>query len=465
MATGNSPSTAIGRVAFTLGLEGPAMAVDTACSSSLVALHQAVASLQRGEADLALAGGVNAILTPTLTESFASGGMLAPDGLCKTFDAAADGYVRGEGCGMVVLKRLADAEADGDRIWGVIRGTAVNQDGASAGLTVPNGPAQERVIAEALAQAGVEPAEVDYLEAHGTGTPLGDPIEVGAAAAVYGRGREVGRPLLIGSVKTNIGHLEGAAGVAGLIKVLLAMNREVIPRHLHFEEPSPRMDWERLPVRVTAEATQWPETPGRPVRAGLSSFGFSGTNAHVVVEAHGPPRALAVPVPGRTRESGAEDSSLGRRGRRLLALSGRTEAAVRELAARYAAWLEERDSERSGESDEATLLADMAWTAGASRSHFGRRAGVVFGDAAELRRRLERSGRQRAGGDGVERAEGGLRVHRAGQPVGGDGPGAVRDRAGGAGGAGALRGSDARDAGGLAAGGDVRGARGCGRSE
>ena len=387
LTTGTVASTAIGRVAFTLGLEGPALAVDTACSSSLVALHQAVAGLQRGETDLALAGGVNAILTPSLTESFASGGMLAPDGLCKTFDAAADGYVRGEGCGMVVLKRLADAEADGDRIWGVIRGTAVNQDGASAGLTVPNGPAQERVIAEALARAGVEPAEVDYLEAHGTGTPLGDPIELGAAAGVYGQGRDAGRPLLIGSVKTNIGHLEAAAGVAGLIKVLLAMNRGVIPRHLHFERPSPRMDWERLPVQVTAGATQWPKTEGRPVRAGLSSFGFSGTNAHVVLEAHGPPQALA--VPGRAPETGAVDGSLGLRGRRLLALSGRTEAAVRELAARYAAWLEERDPERSEESDEGTLLADMAWTAGAGRSHFERRAGVVFGDAAELRRRLE----------------------------------------------------------------------------
>ena len=286
MATGNSDSAAIGRIAFTLGLEGPALAVDTACSSSLVAVHQAVSGLQRGEADLALAGGVNAILSQALTEAFFEAGMLAPDGRCKTFDAAADGYVRGEGCGIVVLKRLADAEADGDRIWGVIRGTAVNQDGASSGLTVPNGPAQERVITEALARAGVEPPEVDYLEAHGTGTELGDPIEVNAAAAVYGRGREAGRPLLIGSVKTNVGHLEAAAGVAGLVKVLLAMNRGVIPRHLNFERPSPRMEWERLPVRVTAEATQWPETEGRPVRAGVSSFGISGTNAHVVLEAY-----------------------------------------------------------------------------------------------------------------------------------------------------------------------------------
>ena len=398
-ATGSSYSTAIGRVAFTLGLEGPAMAVDTACSSSLVALHQAVASLQRGEADLALAGGVNAVLSPTVTESFASGGMLAPDGRCKTFDAEADGYVRGEGCGIVVLKRLADAEADGDRIWGVVRGTAVNQDGASAGLTVPNGPAQERVIAEALARAGVEPAEVDYLEAHGTGTPLGDPIEVNAAAAVYGQGRDLGRPLLIGSVKTNIGHLEAAAGVAGLVKVLLAMNRGVIPRHLHFERPSPRMDWERLPVRVTSEATQWPETAGRPVRAGVSSFGFSGTNAHVVLEAHGPVRPVLVGVPGSNLEPGVRELSPGQRERRLLALSGRTEAAVRELAGRYLDWTGTRSAvlEAGGEHADGdgtrptagTLLADMAWTAGVGRSHFGWRAGVVFGGVAELRRKLQ----------------------------------------------------------------------------
>ena len=222
-ATGNSHSAAIGRVAFTLGLEGPALAVDTACSSSLVALHQAVASLQRGESDLALAGGVNAILSSVLTEILVKAGMLSPDGRCKTFDASADGFVRGEGCGMVVLKRLSEAESAGDRIWAVVRGSAVNQDGASAGLTVPSGPAQERVIGEALSRAGLAPSEVDYLEAHGTGTELGDPVEAHAAASAYGRGRDEDRPLLIGSVKTNVGHLEAAAGIAGLVKVVLSM--------------------------------------------------------------------------------------------------------------------------------------------------------------------------------------------------------------------------------------------------
>ena len=466
-ATGTSHSTAIGRIAFTLGLEGPALAVDTACSSSLVALHQAVASLQRGESDLALAGGVNAILSPASTQIFAKAGMLSPDGRCKTFDAAADGYVRGEGCAMVVLKRLSDAEAARDRIWAVVRGSAVNQDGASAGLTVPSGPAQERVIAEALSRAGLEPSEVDYLEAHGTGTELGDPVEAHAAAAAYGRGRAPERPLLIGSVKTNVGHLEAAAGVAGLVKVVLSMHHGVIPRHLHYETPSPRMDWERLPLRVTSEAAPWPES-GRPVRAGVSSFGFSGTNAHVVLESHGVPgeggaeagaahpvgaatgpateayslRGRPVgaahlvgawraegddspeadaPAPAearlpaghatvsdttrngsRARSIQGEDSSsalpaseardIEPRVRRVLALSARTDAALRGLATRYLAWLD--GDEQSGPAgDDAgmdALLADMAWTAGVGRSRFEHRAGVVFGGEGELRGGLER---------------------------------------------------------------------------
>ena len=288
-ATGVTASTAVGRVAFALGLEGPAITVDTACSSSLVAMHQAAFALRLGDADLVLAGGTNAILRGDTTRIFADAGMLAADGRCKTFDASADGYVRGEGCGMVVLKRLSDAEAAGDRILGVILGSAVNQDGASAGLTVPNGAAQARVIEAALARAGIEPSSVDYLEAHGTGTELGDPVEVEAAASVYGRGRDPERPLLLGSVKTNIGHLEGAAGVAGVIKAVLAMQAGMIPQHLHFERPNPRIAWDRLPVRVTSAATVWPER-GHPRRAAVSSFGYSGTNAHVVIGGypHGP---------------------------------------------------------------------------------------------------------------------------------------------------------------------------------
>ena len=209
---GTSLNTAAGRVAYAMGLEGPAMAVDTACSSSLFALHQAITSLQRDEADIIVCGGVQAIFLGRLTQLRANAGMLSPDGQCKAFDASANGFVRGEGCGMAVLKRLSDAEADGDRIWGVLLGSAVNQDGASAGMTVPSETAQERVIEEALRQAGIPPHEVDYLEAHGTGTEVGDPIELNAASAIYGRGRSPDRPLLVGSVKTNVGHLESAAG-------------------------------------------------------------------------------------------------------------------------------------------------------------------------------------------------------------------------------------------------------------
>jgi len=254
MGTGNAHSAAVGRLSYVLGLEGPAVAVDTACSSSLVALHQAVAGLQRGEADLALAGGVNALLTPELTIYFSKGHFMAPDGRCKAFDARADGYVRSEGCGVVVLKRLSEAEAAGDRIHAVIRGSAVNQDGASSGLTVPNGPAQERVIGEALARAGVGAGEIAYVEAHGTGTSLGDPIEVQALHNALGAERSPEHPLLIGSVKTNIGHLEAAAGVAGLIKTVLALEHGEIPGQLHFETPSPTISWDSVNVAVVGAA-------------------------------------------------------------------------------------------------------------------------------------------------------------------------------------------------------------------
>ena len=376
--------------------------MDTACSSSLVAVHQAAAALRHGEADLALAGGVNAILTSGATRVFTEAGLLAPDGRCKTFDAAADGYVRGEGCGMVVLKRLSEAEASRDRILGVLAGSAVNQDGASAGLTVPNGLAQEAVIREALERAGVAAAEVDYLEAHGTGTELGDPVEVRAAAAVYGEGRAAANPLLLGSVKTNVGHLEGAAGVAGLVKALLSLGRGAIPKSLHFERPNPRIGWEDLPVRVVSETTAWPDRT-RPRRAAVSSFGYSGTNAHVVVEEYEAPASERRPPAGiadrreakRTPPLAASPPpSAGdpKRPYRLLPLSGKTPAARSELASRYRGWLaaEERDAE---------ALSDMAWTAGTGRSHFAHRAGLVFRDRGELEeqlRELEVSGERAA---------------------------------------------------------------------
>ncbi len=391
--TGTSFNTAIGRVAFALGLEGPALALDTACSSSLVAIHQAVTGLQRGEADLALAGGVHAILSGRLLEMRANAGMLSPDGRCATFDAAANGYVRGEGCGIVVLKRLAEAQADGDRIWAVVRGSALNQDGASPGLTVPSGPAQEKVIEAALLRAGLQPAQVDYVEAHGTGTDVGDPIEAQATGAAYGRGRDAERPLLIGSVKTNIGHLEAAAGVAGVIKTVLAMKRGVIPRHLHFRVPRPEIDWERLPLQVTATPTDWPVIDGSPPRAGVSGFGWSGTNAHVVLEGYGNGQGadgqspdhwnaglrqkVAISHPASASESAPQQDAFAPRATRVLPLSGKSDAALRESAGRYLAWLDERA--------DAAVLADMAWTAATGRSHFSHRVGVVFHDETSLR--------------------------------------------------------------------------------
>lgn len=283
---------------------------------------------------------------------------------------------------MVVLKRLAEAEADGDRIRAVLRGSALNQSGATAGLTVPNGPAQERVIEDALSRAGLEPSEVDYLEAHGAGSELGDPIEVQAAASVYGRGREPDRPLLIGSVKPNIGHLEAAAGIASLIKVVLAMRRGVIPRQLNFRTPNPHVDWDSLPVRVVSKATDWPLDDGRPARAGISSFGLSGANAHVVVEGYAGPAA------------GGDGAATGTR---LLPLSARSAEALRDLAKRHLAWLDERAGTLAGDGDAAgRLLSDMAWTACVGRRRFDHRAAVVFDDAASLREGL----RALAAGDG-----------------------------------------------------------------
>ena len=402
---GTSFNTAIGRVAFALGLEGPAMAVDTACSSSLVAVHQAVSGLLRRESDLALAGGVNTILSGRLLELRGNAGMLAPDGKCKTFDASANGYVRGEGCGIVVLKRLADAETDGDHIWAVICGSAVNQDGASPGLTVPNGAAQERVIAAALSRAGLRPADVDYLEAHGTGTEVGDPIELQAAGTAYGKGRVADRPLLIGSVKTNIGHLESAAGVAGLIKTVLALKYRVIPRHLHFRNPNPQMNWDQLPVRVTSESTEWPVEADRPPTAGVSGFGWSGTNAHLVLQGYdtadgihraadestsvaGPPHPVPVSLPETVGALPQGHERLTARETRLLPLSGRTDKALRALAGRYLSWLDDRAQALASEDAADSLLADIAWTAAVGRSHFECRAGLPFRDAESLRERV-----------------------------------------------------------------------------
>lgn len=361
---GNAFSVASGRVAYLLGLHGPAISVDTACSSSLVAIHLACQALKSGECNLAIAGGVNLILTPELSVNFSKAGMLSRDGRCKTFDAAADGYARGEGGGMVVLRRLKDAVADGDRILAVIAGSAVNQDGRSNGLTAPNGPAQEAVIRTALASAKITPADVSYVEAHGTGTSLGDPIEVNALAAALTGDRDRNDPLLIGSVKTNIGHLEAAAGVAGLLKAALVLQRGEVPANLHLTTLNPLIDWSSISLVAPQKLTPLPNTETRRI-AGVSSFGFSGTNAHIVLE--------QAPMSAPRAEPTV-------RPLHVLALSARNPQALAEVAERY----EHALSSLPADAD----IADFCFTANAGRSHFIYRIAVSGEDASSLAQAL-----------------------------------------------------------------------------
>ncbi|MGI2902856.1 beta-ketoacyl synthase N-terminal-like domain-containing protein [Tolypothrix sp. VBCCA 56010] len=362
--TGTAFSIAANRVSYVLDLRGPSVAIDTACSSSLVAVHFACQSLQNGESNLCLVGGVNLILSPEPSITFSQAHMMSADGRCKTFDASANGYVRGEGCGIVVLKRLKDALRDKDNIQAIIKGSAVNQDGLSNGLTAPNGPSQQAVIREALENAGVASTQISYVEAHGTATSLGDPIEVKSLKAVLMQGREPDQPCWIGSVKTNIGHLEGAAGIAGLIKVVLSLQHAEIPPNLHLEQLNPYISLKGTTFSIPTERQPWVALTERRL-AGVSSFGFGGTNCHVILEEAPPTTTSVNDIQPKMH---------------LLTLSAKSEKALLELAQSYVDFLASHP--------EVSLL-DVCFTANTGRSHFNHRLAVVAESTVQLREQLE----------------------------------------------------------------------------
>jgi acyl transferase domain-containing protein/acyl carrier protein len=431
-ATGNALSGAAGRLAYTLGFTGPTVTLDTACSSSLVAVHQACLSLRLGECHLALAGGVKLHLTPATYLGACKGRMLSEDGLCKTFDATADGYARGEGCGMVVLKRLQDAENAGDPILAVIRGSAVNQDGASSGLTVPNGQSQQRLIDQAITAAQLHPHDISYLEAHGTGTALGDPIEITAAATVLTADRSPENPLFIGSLKTNIGHLEAAAGIAALIKVVLCLQHQTLSPHLHFKQPNPKINWQEFSLKIPTELTPWIGIDRRC--AGISSFGFTGTNVHVILEEFGIRKSLEFRVRSSefgvsvtefphernlecknteqfisssnlkpNSESNSQSPELPnpeprtpnselRTPNSLLFISAKTKTALTALADRYAEYLDSHPE---------ISLEAVCFTALVGRLHFEYRLAIVANSASEMAEKLREFGRGTIVANGV----------------------------------------------------------------
>ncbi|MGW5869194.1 beta-ketoacyl synthase N-terminal-like domain-containing protein, partial [Streptomyces sp. NPDC055239] len=384
LMTGTTTSVVSGRIAYTLGLHGPAVTVDTACSSSLVALHLAVRSLRQGECDLALTGGVTVMPTLGTFMGFSRQRGLAADGRCKPFSAAADGFGPAEGAGMICLERLSDARRNGHRVLAVVRGTAVNQDGASSGLSSPNGPAQQQVIRAALADAGLDASDVDVVEAHGTGTQLGDPIEAGALLATYGQGRDAERPLWLGSVKSNIGHTQAAAGAAGILKTVLALRNQELPRTLHADEPSPHVDWSAGTLRLLTRSVPWPRGE-RPRRAGVSSFGVSGTNAHVILE-----EAPAVEETQADEETRADEAAVVETARTLPSvpwvLSAKSAAALRNQAGRLAAHTELHPGQSP---------VDMGLTLATARTAFDHRAVLLTQERADGARLL----RQYASGE------------------------------------------------------------------